>query len=82
VRRMITSTVALVVCLFAVLARAQTPSAVSAAEAEGSKYSKPDMSARMALLYGEAFGPTDRRCVDAEKHATARSWDFRRRPIR
>jgi hypothetical protein len=73
---MITSAVALVVCLFAVLTRAQTPLSVSAAEAEGSKYPKPDVSARMALLYGEAFGPTDRRCVDAEKHATARSGDF------
>jgi hypothetical protein len=27
-------------------------------------------------LYGQAFGPTERRCVDAEKHVTARSGEF------
>ncbi len=71
------SSLVLAASLSVVIARAQTPpTAVEAAEAEGARYGKPDASAQPAALYGEAFGPTDRRCVDAESHVTARSGEF------
>lgn len=52
------------------------PTTVAAAEAEGAKYPKPDGRAVPARGYGTAFGPTDRKCVDAETHAAARSGQF------
>jgi hypothetical protein len=71
------SSLVLAASLSVVVAGAQTPpTTVAAAEADGAMHAKPDASAQPAALYGEAFGPTDRRCVDAETHVTARSGEF------
>ena len=61
-----------------VLTKPQTPApplTVEAAEAEGSNYPKSGNVAERAG-YREAFGPTDRKCVEAEGHVTARSGEF------
>jgi len=68
-----------VVCLTLVAAARPTqdrpPRTVDAAEAEGARYPKAGGIAEQAM-YGEAFGPKERRCVDAETHVTARSGEF------
>ena len=72
----ISLSVFLVACLLAVVTSAQAPPrTVEAAEAEGAKYPKASEGSE-AAMYGKAFGPKERKCVDAEKHPTARSGDF------
>lgn len=51
------------------------PKTVEAAAAEGARYPKASVATEHAM-YGEAFGPKERKCVDAEKHITARSGEF------
>jgi hypothetical protein len=53
------------------------PRTVEAAEAEGAKH--PKATGTEQTMYADAFGPTDRRCVDADGAATnrtARSGEF------
>lgn len=64
------------VLLAVVVTSAQAPPrSVEDAEAEGSNFTKavdaPDIPA-----FAEAFGPRERRCVDADTHAAARSGEF------
>lgn len=47
---------------------------VEAAEADGARH--PRAVGTMQAMYGEANGPTERKCVDAEKYLTARSGEF------
>ena len=56
---------------------APIPTTVDAAEAEGAKHPRP--VGTEPSMYADAFGPTDRRCVDADGGATdrtARSGEF------
>lgn len=54
---------------------AAPPQTVEAAEAEGTRYPAAAVTTDQAM-YGEAFGPRARQCVDAEGHAAARSGEF------
>jgi hypothetical protein len=70
----------LLVCATAAATRAQSviappPPTIEAAEAEGAKYPKADSAAEHGM-YAKAFGPKDRKCVDAESHLAARSGEF------
>ena len=51
------------------------PQTIEAAEADGARYPKATDIAELPI-YAEASGPKDRKCVDAEKYATARSGEF------
>jgi hypothetical protein len=55
---------------------APPPQTVEAAEAEGARHPKTSAMSTDHAMYAEAFGPLERRCVDAEKHVTARSGEF------
>jgi hypothetical protein len=74
------SLVLLVGCLTAVAMDAQStpppPQTVEAAEAEGAKH--PKATEGTDFTYGDAVGPKERKCVDAdkEKHVVARSGEF------
>jgi hypothetical protein len=57
--------------------RTPVPTTVDAAEAAGAKH--PKAQGTQPAMYADAFGPTDRRCVDADGAATnrtARSGEF------
>jgi len=55
---------------------APPPQTVEAAEAEGARHPRPNAMTADQAMYAEAFGPRERRCVDAETHVTARSGEF------
>ena len=70
--------VALAGCLTAVVTDAQsTPPPQTIEAAEGARYPKASGGAEQAM-YDEAFGPKERKCVDADegKHVAARSGEF------
>lgn len=85
-RRIIASTgiVSCLVVASAICVLAQTPQSaqdaavpprtIEAAEAEGAAH--PARSGIEQSMYADAFGPSDRKCVAAEGHVTARSGDF------
>ena len=65
-------------CLSAlVIGTAQPPlRSVEAAEAEGAQYPKAVSLRELPADFVAAFGPHERRCVDADGHAMARSGEF------
>ena len=72
------SSAVFVACLSTIATYAQSPpTTIEAAEAEGARH--PQASGTEQAMYVAAFGPTDRRCVDADRGATnrtARSGEF------
>lgn len=68
----------LVLCLLTVAVHAQAPPlpTVAAAEAEGARHPRSAVAATRAPIFATAFGTRERRCVEADTHAMARSGEF------